>query len=146
VVTWAHTSDIGLAIPGEGVPTSTQLLADGYEICEGTIRVCVSAEYDHGYGCCNGSAEFTVEYSCTKCSNTYYPELPKDENAISALVTKVVADMDADAARLNERETVKIAAEEKALAWAEFKKRQEEEKRIRREKVVARKAAKGVTS
>ena len=97
VVPWFHTQDgIGrvysalnetVATP---LPAVSDLLKDGYKVCEGRIRVEIAAEDEPYMG--GSSATLEVGYSCSLCDNRFWPELPaadKINEFLEGLISKI---------------------------------------------------------
>lgn len=60
------------------------------EICDGTIEAHVWVEDEPYFGGTN--AVFRADFRCTRCKNTWFKGLPADEDDISKLLTKAIAD------------------------------------------------------
>ena len=65
---------------------------DDLRVCQGNIVVKVQAVDEAYFGGC--SAAFEIGYKCDVCGCTQYEELPTDEDGISALLTKLIGEMD----------------------------------------------------
>jgi len=139
IVSWWHTSDLGPL----GDLTSAGLLAEGYKVCEGKIKVKVTAEDEPYYGGC--SAVFSIDYVCEECGWTFYPHLPQTSEALSSMVTDLIeatspsmeATMIATA-----RDAERANIEQRAKMMADFHARQEETRRLAAEKKAKKAKAK----
>lgn len=89
------------------------------EVCDGNIAVKVRAVDEPDWG--DHYARFYIEYECDKCGMTHFPELPRDEEEVSVLLTEIVSRMsDEDAEMLREiRRQEQIAADERSRKWQE---------------------------
>lgn len=115
-----------------------KLLADGYQICTGTIRASIAAEDEAYYG--GTSATLEVGYQCSECGNAYYPHLP-DKYGIEEFVTARIAEMDGEA--MIEAKIAEQIEQEKTRArmLRQYKKEEAERARVKAEKTAARIAA-----
>jgi hypothetical protein len=65
---------------------------ENYEICDGDVKATVEID-DDSQCCCCSNAYLTLTYTCNKCGNTNFPELP-DVSEINNLITYSLDDLD----------------------------------------------------
>jgi hypothetical protein len=71
-----------------------ELLAEGYEPCDGNIVANVDAVDEPFYGGC--SAKLEVEYKCDTCGHNFYHQLPETQEFVSELLTQAISNIDAE--------------------------------------------------
>lgn len=124
-LTWWGTSDVGVFPNG---PTFAEALdKPNTEICDGRIIAKVEADEEPYMG--GSSAVFSVSYQCDRCSNSFFLELPQDEESVSAMLTAHIATLDATTLRAAKREQ-ELSTRAQQEAWlleslASLKERQE---------------------
>ena len=88
VVSWWHTTDAGVG----GTFSTGQLLDQGYEICQGRVKVTIKAEDEPYYG--GSSASLSIEYICDSCGWMFHPQLPQNGEDLSRMLTRALVDYD----------------------------------------------------
>jgi hypothetical protein len=116
---WWHTSDLG----PRGDQSSADLIAAGYKVCQGAVKVTVTADDEPYMGGC--SAVFSIDYLCDECGWTFYPHLPQSAEGISKLLTNVIGDMAADPLILEARLAEINLNNQREQMIADYKARQE---------------------
>lgn len=80
ILSWLHEKQ------GAALPPAQDAVK---ERCGGQLTVSVDIGYDGGCSCSGGSIE--IEYACSRCKGTHYPELPQRADELSDLLCVFIA-------------------------------------------------------
>lgn len=89
-----------------------------FKRCDGDVIAKISVEMNDGCSCC-GSPNISIEYSCNKCKNTAFFELPQDEQGLSIILNDYVTGLSKSKRDilLNEKLETQLSYEEEQLKW-----------------------------